>query len=298
MNMISNLGYLVFEVSDLTAWEKFAVEIIGLNVGQVTNDTLNLRMDEYESRVFLELGNADDMVAAGWEFENEANLDAYIGQLATRGVQTVEADTALLTKRLVEKMFWFTDETGMRHEFYYCAARAQKNDGFYSNKITQGFKTGRLGVGHFVAVDTVAGKLTEFYKNTLGLHISDICHGPLKPGVNMEATFFHAQTGRHHSVAAAKVHFEFPKRIHHIMLEVNNIADVGLAYERCQAADLIFEMDLGSHPNDDMFSFYVKSPSGFALEIGYGAIIIDDENWDIKRYNELSSWGHKKPAAH
>lgn len=294
--MISNLGYLVFEVSDLTAWKKFAVEIIGLNIGKVTDNCLNLRMDEYKSRVFLELGNTDDMIAAGWEFENEENLLTYIELLASRGIQTIEADTAFLAKRFVEKMFMYTDETGMCHEFYYCATHAQKHNGFYSNKITQGFKTGRLGVGHFVAVDTVAGKLTNFYRNTLGLHISDICHGPLKPGVNMEATFFHAHTGRHHSVAIAKVPLDFPKRIHHVMFEVNNIADVGLAYERCQAADLTFEMGLGSHPNDEMFSFYVKTPSGFALEIGYGAIVIDDENWDIKRYNELSSWGHKKPV--
>lgn len=292
--MISNLGYLVFEVSDLSAWEKFAVKVIGLKIGKKTREQLNLRMDEFESRIFLELGEADDMIAAGWEFENEEKLLSYLNQLAIRGIKTVEAGTDLITKRFVEKMFFLIDQTGMRHEFYYCAARAQKNDGFYSNKITKGFKTGRLGVGHFVVADTVLGKLTNFYKDTLGLQISDICQGPIKPSVNMEVTFFHTQTGRHHSVATAKVPFEFPKRIHHIMFEVNNITDVGLAYERCQAADLTFEMGLGSHPNDEMFSFYVKSPSGFALEIGYGAIIVDDEKWDIKRYNELSSWGHKK----
>ncbi|MCU4347717.1 VOC family protein [Acinetobacter lactucae] len=294
--MISNLGYLVIEVKDLNIWAKFAIETIGLNIGQVTDESINLRMDELESRVFLKSGHADDLIAVGWEFEDESKLITYIAQLSKQGVKTVEADTELLAKRYVEKMFMLTDETGLRHEFYFCAARAQKNDGFTSKKITQGFKTGRLGVGHFVVADDMSGKLTDFYKNVLGLKVSDICQGPLAPDVTMEATFFHTQTGRHHSVATAKVPFQFPKRIHHIMFEVNNLLDVGLAYERCKAADLPFEMHLGSHPNDEMFSFYVKSPSGFALEIGYGAIVVDDETWSVKRYKELSAWGHKKEA--
>ncbi|MFD0567797.1 hypothetical protein ACFQ2M_41870 [Kitasatospora saccharophila] len=33
------------------------------------------------------------------------------------------------------------------------------------------------------------------------------------------------------------------------------------------------------HPNDHMFSFYVRTPSGFSVEYGWGGLLIDDATW-------------------
>ena len=33
---------------------------------------------------------------------------------------------------------------------------------------------------------------------------------------------------------------------------------------------------LGRHPNDRMFSFYAKTPSGFQFEFGWGGREVDD----------------------
>jgi hypothetical protein len=83
------------------------------------------------------------------------------------------------------------------------------------------------------------------------------------------------------------------KRIHHIMVECADHNDVGLAYDRCQRAGVPIMMELGHHPNDKMFSFYMISPSGFAIEYGAGGIVVDDATWTVKHYTELSDWGHK-----
>ena len=54
MQSVSTLGYMVIGVSDLTAWESFAVNILGLQVGaRATGESLGLRMDDYEQRILL-----------------------------------------------------------------------------------------------------------------------------------------------------------------------------------------------------------------------------------------------------
>jgi hypothetical protein len=44
-----------------------------------------------------------------------------------------------------------------------------------------------------------------------------------------------------------------------------------------------------------MFSFYVVTPSGFMIEYGYGGLVIDDRDWEVRSYPQLSDWGHAHP---
>ncbi len=81
------------------------------------------------------------------------------------------------------------------------------------------------------------------------------------------------------------------------MLEVDHLDDVGLAYDRANAAGLPITMTLGKHPNDEMTSFYVRSPSGFEIEFGTGGRLMDmKEHAPAGRYDAMSVWGHKPPA--
>jgi len=43
-----------------------------------------------------------------------------------------------------------------------------------------------------------------------------------------------------------------------------------------------------------MFSFYVATPGGFGLEIGWGGLIIEKGNWEVKTYSQPSDWGHQQ----
>ena len=70
--------------------------------------------------------------------------------------------------------------------------------------------------------------------------------------------------------------------------------DVGLAYDRALRARVRIVLTLGRHPNDRMFSFYVQTHSGFALEYGHGGIVIDDATWKVVNYSKMSDWGHKR----
>jgi hypothetical protein len=87
-----------------------------------------------------------------------------------------------------------------------------------------------------------------------------------------------------------------PKRLHHFMLEAGAMDDVGQAYDRCLKGGIEIANTLGVHPNDRMFSFYARTPSGFDVEFGWGARKIDDATWKVDRYDRMSVWGHHMPG--
>ena len=45
-----------------------------------------------------------------------------------------------------------------------------------------------------------------------------------------------------------------------------------------------------------MFSFYMQGPAGFGVEIGHGALTIDD-TWTVNEFVEGDLWGHQGIAA-
>ena len=66
---------------------------------------------------------------------------------------------------------------------------------------------------------------------------------------------------------------------------------------RLRIAGVPIMMGPGHHPNDQMFSFYCVTPSGFGLEFGWGGIVIDDDHWEVRTYSQPSDWGHRPPQA-
>lgn len=300
MPLISNLGYLCIAASDLTRWESFAVDLLGMQVGRREQGRLlAMRMDEYEQRILIEQGDDDDLVAVGWKFDTAGALETYVHELAQRGVRAEQGSATLAASRRVERVYTCTDPDGLRHEFFYGPAYAPAGRPFQSAVLLGGFVTGKLGVGHFVSAAKNYADTLAFYGKTLGLKVSDHIRAPLDTPmgtIDFDGTFFHTATGRHHSFATAQI--PFPKRIHHIMVEVQDFNDVGLAYDRCLRAGVPIMMGLGHHPNDGMFSFYAVSPCGFAVEFGHGGIIVDDANWEVRSYSQLSDWGHAPPAGH
>ncbi|MGE0115280.1 MAG: VOC family protein [Steroidobacteraceae bacterium] len=294
MANISNLGYVVFQVSDLPAWHAFAVDTLGLMAGHYdAGRSLALRMDQLEQRIVLEQGSDDDLIVAGWELDTERELEEFVARLRQAGAHVTAASREQASQRHVEKLYLLDDPNGYRHEFYFGATVALISNPFRSKNLLGGFRTGRLGVGHILPVARDYSASVSFYRDMLGLRISDYIRHEVEPGVVVaDATFFHTVTGRHHSLATAAI--PSAKRINHIMIEVDNMNDVGMAYDRCVAAGVPFILGLGHHPNDQMFSFYVRTPSGFGLEVGFGGIVIDDADWKVVSYNKFSDWGHDR----
>jgi len=53
---------------------------------------------------------------------------------------------------------------------------------------------------------------------------------------------------------------------------------------------------LGRHANDQMVSFYVRTPGGFDIEYGTGGLRVDDTTWVTRETTTISLWGHSFAA--
>ncbi len=293
MSEIARLGYLGFEVSGLAAWQAFATDVLGLEAGARTaSGALPLRMDELERRILLHEGPGDDLAYAGWEVRDEPSLRALAGRLEAAGVAVREGSAADAAERGVATLLRCADPNGNAVELFVGPRVATAP--FRSSRLLSGFVTGDQGLGHFVLVTKSLSETDRFYRELLGLRLSDRIQTRLGGVLPVEIVFLHANP-RHHSLAFAEA--PLPKRMHHFMLEVGSLDDVGRAYDRCLDAGVPIAQTLGRHPNDRMVSFYARTPSGFDVEFGWGARTVDDATWQARVYGEISEWGHRPPAA-
>jgi extradiol dioxygenase len=167
-----------------------------------------------------------------------------------------------------------------RHEFFY--GQLSLPGQFQPGRPLSGFVTGEQGMGHVVCVVPDLAAATRFYK-MLGFKKSDEIYAFI------DAHFFHCNP-RHHTLAITEI--PRVRGLHHIMIQLQSLDDVGLAYDLVQSRNIPLTMTLGRHPNDQMVSFYVRSPSGFEIEYGWGALEVG-EDWTVTQYDAVSVWGHK-----
>lgn len=292
MSGVKELAYVVYEASDLAAWRHFACDLLGMQLADEDADCLVLRTDERAFRWRIQRGPADDLVVSGYEVDSEESLDRLVATLRAAGAQVTEGDAALADSRHVDRIVLTTDPMGNRIELVTGFADAPAP--FRSEVLLGSFVTGTGGAGHQVllARGVARADYMAFYEGLLGFRVSDTIVEELAPGVFADLIFLHCNP-RHHSVAFGEM--PHPKRTHHFMIEVSDIRDVGTAYDRCLDAAQPFEMTLGMHPNDNMFSFYVRTPSGFSIEYGWGGLLIDDDTWQVRTLDRLHSWGHRAP---
>ncbi|MDN7754859.1 VOC family protein [Burkholderia gladioli] len=290
MSLIRALGYVGFTASRLDAWRHFATEVLGLQLGEALEDgSLVLRADSYKRRVFLHRGDDDDLRYTGWETSNADTLEDVRARLQAQGVAFWEGGAELAKERAVLELIQFRDADGNAVEVFYGATEVN-HDPFRSPVGGGSFVTGPQGLGHVVYAASDYEAQVQFYREKLDFKISDYndLHVPGLPHAG-HLTFFHVNR-RHHSLALGN--FPVGRRFNHLMLEVANLDDVGLAYERAKKAGAHILLDLGSHTNDHVFSFYVLTPSGWAVEIGWGGVRIDDEIWHVTHHPKPSIWGH------
>ena len=292
MAAISRLGYLGFEVSDVAAWEQFLVGALGLLASERRSDgSVAFRIDDQAQRIVVHPGSRDDLAYAGFEVDDEATLRSLSEALTVAGFPTADLGEDVARARRAKRVHRVEDPNGVPIELFHGPERA--TDPFRSSLVPSGFVTGDEGLGHVVFASMNPQATERFYCDLLGMRLSDRIEAELAPGFSLLVTFLHANP-RHHTVAFAAA--PMPKRVHHFMLEVGAMDDVGRAYDRCLTAGIEIANTLGVHPNDRMFSFYARTPSGFEVEFGWGGRKIDDATWKAARYDRLSVWGHRMPG--
>lgn len=295
MSPILNLGYLEFEVADLDEWERFTRQTLGLPTTR-EGDTLAVRLDRRQPRLRVVRGTTDDLRAAGWETESRADVEIVARKARDWGLAVHAASEAEARARNVDYLVSFTDPLGNRIEV--CCGLETAATPLSLPHLPKGFKTDPLGLGHYVLLARDKAKTLAFYREVMGMKLSDAIVMSLGSLGNLDATFLHSSP-RHHSIAVASVPdaIPLPRRLDHFMLEVHEMDDVGALHKRFIKDQQAIVREFGKHPNDLMFSFYGLTPSGFHLEIGCDGVEIDDAHWTPVTYDHISLWGHISPPA-
>jgi 2,3-dihydroxybiphenyl 1,2-dioxygenase len=268
--MIRNLAYIGFCSPTADEWRTFGPDVLGAElVADGPDGAVRLRVDDADWRVAIHPGNANDLAYLGWEVDD---LDSTVAAVEAAGITVTDSA--------------FVDPFGFRHELVTTLEAGPSP--FTPGRPMSGFVTGAQGLGHAVLLVPDLDAVQAFYTEVLGFKVSDSIGDRLR--------FFHCagHAARHHTVALVGI----PGMVgmHHLMLEVNTLDDVGTALDVVNEREIPLAMTLGRHTNDLMTSFYVRTPSGFEIEYGTGGLTVDDDTWQVGAHDAQSLWGHKPPS--
>jgi 2,3-dihydroxybiphenyl 1,2-dioxygenase len=280
---ITALGYVGIQSSRLDDWGRMATGLLGMQQVDRGGRLRAFRMDDRKQRLIVDGAGDAGLAFVGWEVANSAELDRLAGRLDDQDIVVTRGSRALADQRHVTELISFSDPAGSPLEAFCEPALA--SDPFKPGRPISGFRTGALGMGHVVISVEDVEPLLPFYKDLLGFNVSDFGLKPYK------LYFFHVN-GRHHSFAIVGAG---RRALHHFMVEVASLDDVGQGYDLAQLEEGRIAYTLGRHTNDHMTSFYVNTPSGFFVEYGWAGRVIDPNTWQPhETFDGPSLWGHER----
>lgn len=296
---VISLGYVIVEAQDLSAWQDFACNIVGLMAAPSAQEDVALfRMDDRPFRLWVQKGERNAFVAPGWECADRNAYESVLAKLESAGCPVERASPMEARARQVNELARSSDPEGNPMELFH--GRFVDYAPFISPAGVSAFVTGDngdMGLGHVVLTAPNFEKTHAFYKDVMGFDDTDLGRfylmggGPDDAGVGF--AFLHCNS-RHHSLALGQLP-ESPNGAVHMMLEVATLEDVGRAYDRVlkSKGKVPLSATLGRHVNDKMTSFYVQTPSGFDIEYGWNGLVIDPATWVPTTSLSVSDWGHK-----
>lgn len=280
---LTALGYFGIGATSLSDWRDFGTNLLGMQVVDRTSRSLSLRMDDRKQRILIDQDTVDSPRFFGWEVANADELERFSRHLESWRVPFRWEPKALADQRMVVALISFHDPAGNRLEVFHGAEVS--DTGFVPGRNISGFRTGPLGLGHAVLTVRRIEEVMPFYQDVLGFRLSDYALKPFK------AFFFHINS-RHHSLAMVETGQD---GLHHLMVELFTLDDVGQAYDLAQGEADRVAVTLGRHTNDFMTSFYARSPSKFMIEYGWGGRDIELATWEpFECAYGPSLWGHDR----
>lgn len=312
---IRALGYVGFTAPDPKAWLDHAVEVIGLmparalpgedfavagrpGAGRASGGSgigpdgaAYLKADGRQWRVAVHPDGGGGggkavpeqrgrLAYLGFEVTDGPALERTVERLDRAGVAVREGGAAQARSRGVSGLACLSDPAGNALELFY----GPVVDHHFRSPAGMTFLTGALGLGHVNLLVSDLRAALEFYCRVLGFRSTDF----IRFGTDLAAHFLRCNA-RHHTLGLTRVG-EFDG-FHHLMLEAEDVDQVGLALDRAQDRGVRITSSLGRHKNDRMLSFYMESPGGLEVEIGAGGLLVGDD-WISHEFCEGDVWGH------
>jgi 3,4-dihydroxy-9,10-secoandrosta-1,3,5(10)-triene-9,17-dione 4,5-dioxygenase len=302
---LHGLGYMGYTAPEPADWLRFGTEVIGMmparavpgepsaelgsGVGATSqgsgvgpDGSVYLKMDDRQWRIGVHKGEHPGLAYLGFEVADDVALAEAVAEAAAKGVTFCRGTDEETTARGVRGLAWAADPAGNRVELFHGPVHDRH---FVSPQATE-FLTGAYGLGHVLLFVPDLPAALDFYCGALGFKRSDYI--TVGPGMSLQ---FLRCTPRHHSVGL--VGLGPINGIHHLMVEVTSIDDVGAALDRATDAGCAITKTLGRHLNDRMVSFYMRDPNGFDVEVGYDGVLVDDATWCEREVSGGEPWGHR-----
>ncbi len=277
------LGYIGLHAPAVDDWVVYGSKFLGLQLVDRSRTNLTFRMDDRRQRLIVTADDIGGDAFFGWEVADARALDAFANRLECHGVAIERLPAAIADQRRVREVVSFRDPVGNRLEVFHGAEIATAP--FQPGRSISGFRTGPLGMGHAVLNVEHMDEALDFYTRLVGMRISDYFTVPYR------AYLFHVNA-RHHSLALIETG---QKRIQHLMLELCMLDDVGQGYDLALGEPGRNATTFGRHINDEMVSFYARTPSDFFIEYGWGGRSIDPASWTPQEITYGASlWGHDR----
>jgi len=289
---IRSMGYARVASTNLDDWKQFGGKVLGLAEGRGPNpDNLYFRIDEVSARLVVFPSDKDQLDCVGWELADHDALQAAREHLSKAGIDTIEGTPEELAERRVQELVRFSDPFGNVFELFHGITYESRP---VVTPYAAKFVTGEQGMGHVVIPVDDDVEALKFYRDVLGFRLRDSMSMPgefvgKEPGTKVWLRFLGVNQ-RHHSLAFLPM--PNPSRCVHLMLEVEKLDDVGRALERVRKHKAPLSATLGRHMNDEMVSFYVRSPGGFDIEFGCEGLTVNDDRWVARESTAVSYWGH------
>jgi 2,3-dihydroxybiphenyl 1,2-dioxygenase len=290
---VCQLAYVGLGVADIDPWLPLLSDVLGMEVdtdGRTADgggERLLCRYDHHAARLLLHRDTSDDVAFLGWQVDTPSDLDTLGDTIAATGIDVNQGSAEESKIRRVRNMVWFIDPEGLRTEL--CYGPLVDSNPLTPGRPHHGFVADHLGAGHVVLTALDRDRTSDFYRDALGFRLSDYGRGRLA---------FLRCNARHHSVALMPASMsDTPKRLVHLMLQVQSLDDVGIAFDRCLDDGVPLVTTIGKHTNDRSVSFYLQTPAGFEIEYGWGSVEVDERVWEAATYTTSAVWGHHRVDA-
>lgn len=287
---VTSLGYLVVHSDEPDAWHAFGTGVLGMSTSQNGRDLL-LRMDERVGRIIVTPPPASRPAGAkapfvvGWECPSESEWKRAAAAVEKAGLSVSSAPES----DWYTEAFRCVDPVGVECEFFY-GAKVDPADHFVSPTGVR-FITGTQGLGHVTISTPACREAVDFYSGALDFQVRET----KIVGTDRRWKWAFLSPGeREHSLAVMDTGQD--GQLMHVMVEVDDLDSVGRAMDKCLDGRAPLAVTLGRHWNDEMVSFYVRTPSGFAVEYGYAGRKVDSAQWSQRAQGgsgAVSLWGHR-----
>ncbi|WP_099288310.1 VOC family protein [Mycobacterium persicum] len=286
-----HLGYIVIETEKFADWRRFGRDAIGMHLDETVPGVMRFRLDDNECRFLLQRGPAEDATALGWQLDDHATFDTIEARIKSHGVPVTVGSADDAAQRGVERFVRFPGPNRLPQEMY---VNARNGSQPLTLAAGGGFVTGADGMGHVAITTKKPQQMRGYYDTVFDARLSDYIDETIS-GVKFKIRFLRVNE-RHHTVAIASTKHlpinPIRTRIQHCNVQVAELNDMTLAYQRVQQLGFDMALSVGQHTNDKELSFYAVTPSGFEWELGWNPIVVDESTWEPTTHQGISIWGH------